>query len=130
MNDSRIPAGLSYTESHEWVQVDGEIVTLGVTDYAQSELGDIVFVETPDVGEEIRANEAFGTIEAVKTVEDLVAPISGEVVETNETLVDHPEQVNADPYGGGWMIRVRVEDISAAEGLLTPDEYEELLGDE
>ena len=127
MSDTKVPENLSYTDSHEWVQIEGEIITVGITDYAQSELGDIVFLEAPDVGEAVKSQEAFGTIEAVKTVEDLIAPASGEVVEVNEALGDHPELINSDPYEAGWMIRIRVEDASELEGLLTAAEYEDLL---
>ena len=104
-----------------------DILTIGITDYAQSELGDIVFVEAPDVGEAVKSHEAFGTIEAVKTVEDLIAPVSGEVVEVNEALGDHPELINSDPYGAGWMIRIRIEAPGELEGLLSASEYGELL---
>ena len=128
MSETKVPQQLSYTESHEWVQTDDEIVTVGITDYAQSELGDIVFIEAPDVGEAVRLEEAFGTIEAVKTVEDLIAPASGEVVEVNESLEEHPELINSDPYGAGWLIRIRVEDPSELESLLSAAEYREFLG--
>jgi glycine cleavage system H protein len=128
MSEISVPEQLSYTESHEWVQTEDDIVTIGITDYAQSELGDVVFVEAPDVGEAVRLEEAFGTIEAVKTVEDLISPVSGEVVEVNESLEDHPELINNDPYGAGWLIRVHIEDSAELQALLSAAEYLELLG--
>lgn len=129
MSELNIPEQLFYTESHEWIQIDGEIVTIGITDYAQSELGDVVFVEVPDVGEAVKREEAFGTIEAVKTVEDLLSPATGEVVEANESLGDHPELLNKDPYGAGWIIRIRAEDPGELDELLNASEYRDLLGE-
>lgn len=129
MSKSKIPDNLFYTQDHEWLSQDSDISTIGITDFAQSELGDIVFVELPEVGEFIRQGEPFGTIEAVKTVEDLIAPASGEVVEVNETLETHVEQINKDPYGAGWMIKIRLQDSSELEQLLSPSEYAELLSD-
>ncbi len=129
MSGINIPEQLFYTESHEWVQIDGEIVTIGITDYAQSELGDVVFVEVPDVGEAVKREESFGTIEAVKTVEDLLSPATGEVVEANESLGDHPELMNKDPYGAGWIIRIRAEDPGELDELLNASEYRDLLGE-
>lgn len=128
MSETQIPEQLLYAASHEWVQVEGDLATFGITDFAQSELGDIVFVEIPAVGATVRAGESFGTIEAVKTVADLIAPASGEVVEVNHTLTDHPELVNSAPYGAGWMIRVRLEDRAQLEGLMAAEEYRKLLG--
>ncbi|MEW6755114.1 MAG: glycine cleavage system protein GcvH [Candidatus Latescibacterota bacterium] len=127
MSKTRVPEQLLYTETHEWLLQEGDITTVGITDYAQAELGDIVFVELPEVGQVLHQGEAFGTIEAVKTVEDLVAPASGEVVEVNESLAENAEQVNSDPYGAGWMIRIRREGPAGAEGLLTPEEYSDLV---
>jgi glycine cleavage system H protein len=129
MSDTRIPDHLAYTETHEWIQQDSDIITIGITDYAQSELGDIVFIELPDIGQTIEREAPFGTIEAVKTVEDLVAPVSGEVAEVNKTLEEHAERVNSDPYGAGWMIKIRVEDQNDLEALLTPSEYAEMITD-
>ena len=127
MSDTHIPEDLAYTESHEWIQQESDVITIGITDYAQSELGDIVFIELPDVGEAVECEAPFGTIEAVKTVEDLIAPVSGEVVEVNDILEEHAEQVNSDPYGAGWMIKIRVEDLSDLDELLTSSEYAEML---
>lgn len=116
-----IPANLKYTKDHEWIRIEGEIAYVGITDYAQSELGDIVFVEVETVGETLAAGEVFGSVEAVKTVSDLMMPVAGEVVEFNEKLDDNPELVNDDPYGEGWMIKIAVTDSDAE--LLTADEY-------
>lgn len=127
MSDTHIPENLAYTETHEWLQQESDVITIGITDYAQSELGDIVFIELPEVGEAIDREEPFGTIEAVKTVEDLIAPVSGEVVEVNDILEEHAEQVNSDPYGAGWMIKIRVEDQNGLDELLNSQEYAEML---
>ncbi len=127
MSASKVPENLSYSESHEWIQVDSDIATIGITDFAQSELGDIVFVELPEVGEYAKMGETFGTVEAVKTVEDLIAPLSGEVLEANETLEDNAEQINSDPYGAGWMIKIRVENEDELENLLSAEEYSDML---
>ena len=122
-----IPAELEYTKTHEWVRREGDVATVGITDHAQEELGDVVFIELPEEGASFDAGDSFGTIESVKAVSDLYAPVGGEVVEVNETLNDSPEHVNEDPYGGGWMIRLRISD----EGkLLSADEYEQLLEEE
>ncbi|MDP8951881.1 MAG: glycine cleavage system protein GcvH [Actinomycetota bacterium] len=119
-----VPEELSYTKTHEWVRREDDIATVGITDNAQDELGDVVFVELPEEGASFGAGEAFGTIESVKAVSDLYAPVGGEVVEVNQTLNDSPERVNEDPYGGGWMIRLRVSD----EGnLLSAEEYQKVL---
>jgi glycine cleavage system H protein len=123
-----IPAGLKYTKEHEWIKVEGDIATIGITDFAQGELGDIVYVEIETVGETLEAEEVFGTVEAVKTVSDLFMPVSGEILEFNDGLEGDPEQVNSDPYGKGWMIKVKMSDPSQAEGLLTAAAYEELVG--
>ena len=123
-----IPKDLKYTKDHEWCKVDGDIVTIGVTDFAQSELGDIVFVEVETEGEELDKEEVFGSIEAVKTVSDLFMPIGGEVIEFNEELEANPEVVNSDPYGEGWMIKVKVADQSELDELLEASAYEDLIG--
>ena len=124
-----IPDKLSYTKEHEWCRVDGDVVTVGITDFAQSELGDVVFLELPEVDGTTTASEEFGTIEAVKAVAELYAPISGTIVEVNQDLVDSPETINADPYGDGWMIKIAVKDPSALEGLLDAAAYKELIGE-
>ncbi len=121
-----IPTGLLYTKEHEWVLVEDDLATLGITDYAQSELGDIVFVELPEVGDEVEAAESFGTIEAVKTVSELFSPITGTVVEVNEALADSPDLVNKDPYGEGWMIKVKYTEIPE-EDLLSAAEYKKMI---
>jgi glycine cleavage system H protein len=123
-----IPAELKYTKDHEWVKVDGDVATIGITDFAQSELGDIVYVEVETEGETLNAEEVFGTVEAVKTVSDLFMPISGEVVEFNTELEANPESVNSDPYGAGWMIKVKVSDPSELDGLLSAEAYQALIG--
>jgi glycine cleavage system H protein len=122
-----IPSDLKYTEEHEWVDNDGEIATIGITDWAQGELGDIVFVELPEVGMEISQLDPFGTIEAVKTVAELFAPVSGEVIEINENLEDEPEIINQDPYGDGWMIKIRMDKPSEIDNLLVADDYKQLI---
>ena len=123
-----VPEKLQYTEDHEWVAVEDDVATIGITDYAQSELGDIVFIELPSVGDSITKGDSFGTIEAVKAVSDLFAPLSGEVLEVNEELADMPEKINESPYEEGWMIRVRIGDESETEMLLTSDMYKDLIG--
>jgi glycine cleavage system H protein len=123
-----IPVNLKYTKDHEWVKVDGDIATIGVTDFAQSELGDIVFVEVETEGETLDQEEVFGTIEAVKTVSDLFMPISGEIVEFNTEIEANPELVNTDPYGAGWMVKVKISDASQLEDLLDADAYSALVG--
>lgn len=119
-----VPSDLHYTADHEWVKMDGDIAIVGVTDYAQGELGDIVFVEVETEGENLEAEEVFGTIEAVKTVSDLILPLSGEVIEFNETLEDDPSLINNDPFGEGWIIKVRVSNPSDVEGLMDAAAYE------
>lgn len=121
------PKELRYTEEHEWVKVEGNVVRIGITDFAQEELGDIVFVELPEVGAEIKANEPFGSVESVKTVSELYAPISGKVVEINEELNDSPEFVNESPYEKAWMIVVEPTDSSDVDGLMTAESYEALV---
>ena len=119
-----VPKELKYTKDHEWLSLDGEVATVGVTDFAQSELGDIVYVEVETLDETLEKEEVFGTVEAVKTVSDLFMPISGEVIEFNEKLETNPEVVNADPYGEGWMIKIRVSNENELNELLSSDEYE------
>ena len=123
-----IPAELKYTKDHEWVKIDGNVAIIGVTDFAQGELGDIVYVEIETLDEELGKEEVFGTIEAVKTVSDLFMPVSGKVIEKNEGLDSNPEAVNTDPYGDGWMIKVEMSDASEVDGLLSADEYKALIG--
>tara|TARA_B100001059_G_scaffold207530_1_gene219080 strand:- start:538 stop:915 length:378 start_codon:yes stop_codon:yes gene_type:complete len=122
-----IPKELKYTKDHEWVRVDGDIATIGVTDFAQGELGDIVFVEIESVEETLDTEEVFGSVEAVKTVSDLFMPIAGEVLEFNEALETDPELVNNDPYGDGWMIKVKMSDVSEIENLLSDEAYSNLI---
>ena len=122
-----LPEDLKYTKEHEWLRVDGETAIIGITEHAQSELGDIIFIEFPNVDQKIEKNEPFGTIEAVKTVADLFAPVSGKVIEINETLEDNPEFVNSDPYVNGWIVKVSISDISEMEELMSADKYAELI---
>ena len=122
-----VPQSLKYTKEHEWVREDGDTVTVGITDHAQGELGDIIFVEFPEIGQEIERDEPFGTIEAVKTVADLFAPISGTVTEINEKLDDSPESVNQDPYGDGWMVKVSVSEADELDNLMSSDQYREMI---
>ena len=121
------PKDLRYSEEHEWVKVEGEKVRIGITDFAQHELGDIVFVELPEVGTEVKADEPFGSVESVKTVSELYAPVSGKVVEINEDLNDSPEFVNESPYEKAWMIVIEPTDIGEVDQLLTPDQYDEMI---
>ncbi len=123
-----IPANLKYTKDHEWVSIDGDIATVGITAFAQSELGDIVYVEVETEGESVEAEEIFGSVEAVKTVSDLFMPISGEIIEFNSELEANPEYVNSDPYGKGWMIKVKIQDDSQINELLDAAGYEALIG--
>jgi glycine cleavage system H protein len=123
-----IPSELKYTKDHEWVSMEGDIATIGITDFAQSELGDIVYVEVETVDETLDAEEIFGTVEAVKTVSDLFLPLSGEIIEFNEGLEDEPETVNTDPYGAGWMIKLKCSDLSQVDGLMSADDYKTLVG--
>jgi glycine cleavage system H protein len=118
-----IPAELKYTKDHEWVKLEGDIATIGITEFAQSELGDIVYVEVETVGETMAQEEVFGSVEAVKTVSDLFLPMSGEIIELNEALEDNPELVNNDPYGAGWMVKVRVSNAAEFEALLDAEAY-------
>lgn len=123
----KIPAELKYTEDHEWVRVEGDTATVGITDFAQGELGDVVFVEIETEGEELDKGETFGTVEAVKTVSDLFMPVGGEVAEVNEALADEPELVNKDPYGKGWMIKIKISDSSELDELLSADDYKKMI---
>ncbi|EZH74385.1 glycine cleavage system protein H [Aquimarina atlantica] len=123
------PGDLKYTKDHEWIKIEGDIATIGITDFAQSELGDIVYVEVETVGDELEEQEVFGTVEAVKTVSDLFLPLAGEIIEFNEALEDEPELVNSDPYGAGWMVKVKISDVSQVDDLLlSADEYKEVVG--
>lgn len=122
-----VPEELKYTKDHEWARVENDIVTVGITDYAQGELGDIVYIDLPEAGARVEANAAFGTIEAVKAVSDLFAPISGEVVEVNSNLQEKPEVVNDDPYGEGWMIKIKISDMAEIDKLLNYTQYKELI---
>ena len=124
-----IPNELKYTKDHEWIAIDGEIATVGITDFAQRELGDIVYVEIETVGELLKADEVFGTVEAVKTVSDLFLPVEGEILELNEDLETSPEDVNNDPYEKGWMIKMKVSNPSDLDNLLTSDDYSKLIGE-
>ena len=121
------PQNLKYTNEHEWIRVDGDIAYVGITDYAQVQLGDIVFVDIPTVGETLEAGETFGTIEVVKTISDLFLPIAGEVLEQNEALEENPELVNKDPYGEGWLIKVKPADLKAVEDLLDAEAYKAVV---
>ena len=123
-----IPSDLQYTKDHEWVKVEGEVATVGITDFAQSELGDIVYVEVETVDETLDKDEVFGSVEAVKTVSDLFLPLSGEIIEFNEALEDEPEKVNTDPYGDGWMVKIKISDTSEIDALLSDADYKELIG--
>ena len=123
-----IPSELKYTKDHEWIRIDGDIATVGITDFAQGELGDIVYVEVETLDETIEKDEVFGTVEAVKTVSDLFLPLSGEIIELNELLEDEPEKVNTDPYGDGWMIKVKISDTSEIDSLMSEADYKELIG--
>lgn len=123
-----IPANLKYTKDHEWVSVDGDIATVGITDFAQKELGDIVYVEVETLDQTLDKDEVFGTVEAVKTVSDLFLPVSGEIIEFNDKLERTPESVNSDPYGDGWMIKIKISDASQLDELLDSEAYKNLIG--
>lgn len=123
-----IPQELKYTKDHEWVRIEGDVATVGVTDFAQGELGDIVYVEVETVGETLDREEVFGTVEAVKTVSDLFSPLSGEILEFNEELEGAPEKVNSDPYGDGWMVKIKITNESEVEELLSAEDYQEIVG--
>jgi glycine cleavage system H protein len=123
----KIPAGLKYTEDHEWIRIEGNMAVVGITDYAQNELGDVVFVEIETEGEELEKGDTFGTVEAVKTVSDLFMPLAGKVTEVNEALADEPELVNKDPYGKGWMIKIEASNLDDADELLSADDYQRMI---
>lgn len=123
-----VPSELKYTKDHEWVKIDGDIATVGITDFAQGELGDIVYVEVETLDETLEKEEIFGTVEAVKTVSDLFLPLSGEIIEFNTLLEEEPEKVNTDPYGEGWMIKIKLSDPSEVDGLMSDADYKELIG--
>ncbi len=123
-----LPENLKYTKDHEWVIIEGDIATIGITDFAQKELGDIVYVEIETLDQVLTKDEIFGTVEAVKTVSDLFLPLSGEIIEFNEDLDTAPETVNSDPYGAGWMIKMKISDISEVDSLLSAAQYKELIG--
>jgi len=123
-----IPSDLKYTKDHEWIKIEGDTATVGITDFAQGELGDIVYVEVETLDETLDVEEIFGTVEAVKTVSDLFLPLSGEIVAFNESLEDEPEKVNTDPYGDGWMIKIKFSDASEIDNLLSADDYKAIIG--
>jgi len=123
-----IPAELKYTKDHEWIKIEGNTATIGITDFAQGELGDIVYVDISSVGQQINQHDVFGTVEAVKTVSDLFMPVSGKVTEFNKSLESGPEKVNSDPYGDGWMVKVTISNPGEVDGLLSPAQYKELIG--
>lgn len=123
-----IPVHLKYTKDHEWVGIDGDVATVGITDFAQKELGDIVYVEVESLDQTLAKDEVFGTVEAVKTVSDLFLPVSGEIIEFNDALESAPESVNSDPYGAGWMIKVKISNMAELDTLLTGDSYKDLIG--
>ena len=123
-----IPQELKYTKDHEWVRIEGDLATVGVTDFAQGELGDIVYVEVETVGETLDREEVFGTVEAVKTVSDLFLPLSGEIVEFNDSLESTPEKVNSDPYGEGWMVKIKMSNEDEISELLSADDYKDIIG--
>tara|TARA_Y100000766_G_C18690156_1_gene499062 strand:+ start:124 stop:504 length:381 start_codon:yes stop_codon:yes gene_type:complete len=124
-----IPKDLKYTKDHEWISIDGDVATVGITDFAQRELGDIVYVEVETVGETLEADDVFGTVEAVKTVSDLFLPVSGEIIEFNDSLEETPEDVNSDPYSKGWMIRLKVNNKDDLNELLNSEQYKDLIGE-
>jgi glycine cleavage system H protein len=123
-----IPANLKYTKDHEWVSLEGDIATIGITHFAQKELGDIVYVEVETLDQTLEKDEVFGTVEAVKTVSDLFLPLSGEIIEFNDSLEGTPESVNADPYGDGWMIKIKISNTAEIDSLLSSESYKELIG--
>lgn len=125
-----IPLNLKYTKDHEWISIDGNIATVGITDFAQRELGDIVYIEVETIGETLNADDVFGTVEAVKTVSDLFLPMTGKIIEFNESLDSSPEDVNTDPYGNGWMVKVEIQNIDELDSLLSADQYKELIGED
>ena len=125
-----IPEDLLYTSDHEWIRVQEDLVTIGITEYAQEQLGDVVYVELPDEGDEIEAEEAFGSVESVKAVSEIYSPVSGTVVEVNDLLEDSPEKINTDPYGEGWMVQLEIINSASFKSLMSPEAYEEYLAEE
>ena len=125
---ANVPEDLHYSKDHEWVRVDGDVAIIGITDYAQNSLGDVVYVELPKAGEEFSANEPFGSVESVKAVSEVFTPIAGVVAQINESLADEPETVNSDPYGSGWMVRVEMSNPSELEGLMNAADYRKMVG--
>lgn len=123
-----IPEGLKYTKEHEWVKVEGNIGTVGVTDYAQGELGDIIYIDVTTVGSDVARGDTFGTIEAVKTVSDMYAPVSGKITEFNAAVNENPASVNQDPYGNGWLVKIEISNMGDLDSLLSPEEYKNLIG--
>lgn len=123
----KIPQDLVYTKEHEWIRVNDNILTIGITDFAQGELGDIIFVEFPEIGEEFQKDDPFGTIEAVKTVADIFAPVQGKIIEINHDIENSPEVINSDPYGDGWLVKIEITEHMVSDGLLSPEDYELLL---
>lgn len=123
-----IPENLRYTKDHEWLKIEGETAVIGITDFAQAELGDIVFIEVETIGESLEKEETFGTIEAVKTVSDMFMPVAGKMIEFNDSLAENPEKVNKDPYGEGWIVKIKMDDASQVSGLLDAAQYKELVG--
>ena len=123
------PAALKYTKDHEWIKIEGNVATIGITEFAQRELGDIVYIDIPSVGKEVAKEEVFGIVEAVKTVSDLFMPVNGTVTEINPALDKQPELVNSDPYGEGWMVKVTLKDAAEAEALLSADDYKAIIGE-
>jgi|TARA_B100001079_G_scaffold239627_1_gene223999 glycine cleavage system H protein len=123
----KIPKDLVYTKEHEWIRINDNILTIGITDFAQGELGDIIFVEFPEIGEEFQKEDPFGTIEAVKTVADIFAPVQGKIIEINHDIENSPEVINADPYGEGWLMKIEITEHMVSDGLLSPEDYELLL---
>ena len=127
---ANVPEGLYYSKDHEWLKVEGDTGTVGITDHAQSSLGDVVYVELPKPGETFSAHDVFGSVESVKAVSELYFPVGGEIVEANQTLNDEPEKVNTDPYGDGWMVRIRISKTGEVDSLLSPAEYEDFIKSE
>ena len=123
----KIPQDLVYTKEHEWIRVNDNILTIGITDFAQGELGDIIFVEFPEIGEEFQKDDPFGTIEAVKTVADIFAPVQGKIIEINHDIENSPEVINTDPYGDGWLVKIEITEHMVSDRLLSPEDYELLL---
>lgn len=124
---SNIPENLRYSKDHEWVKVDGDVAAIGITDYAQNALGDVVYIDMPRVGDKLPTHEAFGSVESVKAVSEIFTPVAGEIVEVNDALNDNPEAVNSDPYGAAWMIKVKMDNPGEADAMLSAEEYEEYL---